>query len=82
MATATPCVVLSVIDNGPGMDEATRARIWEPGFSTKAAAGLGGRGYGLPSVRAFVEAAGGRVEVDSQPGEGTCVALWLPAGIN
>ena len=78
VAGARPYAVLAVHDNGPGMTRATLARIWEPGWSTKADAG-GTRGYGLASVRAFVESAGGEVDVHSEPGRGTTFTLLLPA---
>ena len=70
--------MLAVSDNGPGIDEATAARIWEPGWSTKDH-GSGLRGYGLASVHAFVTEAGGVVEVHSQPGHGATFSLCLPA---
>ena len=70
-------VVVEVEDNGKGMDEATRARAFEPFFTTRAAAG--GTGLGLASVARAAREAGGRVELDSTPGRGTCFGLWLPA---
>lgn len=39
-----------------------------------------GLGLGLPIVKAFVEAHGGQVNVDSQPGDGSCFRFTLPAG--
>jgi signal transduction histidine kinase len=59
------------------MDEATRARAFEPFFTTRADAG--GTGLGLASVARAVREAGGRVELDSTPGRGTRFGLWLPA---
>ena len=78
IASPVPYVVLAVADNGPGMDEETTARIWEPGWSTKDH-GSGLRGYGLASVHAFVTQAGGLVEVHSEPGHGATFSLCLPA---
>lgn len=70
-------VHLSVADNGSGMDEATKGRAIEPFFSTK---GLGrGTGLGLSMVHGLVSQLGGGMDIDSRPGQGTTVELWLPA---
>ena len=69
-------VRITVIDQGAGMPEAVRARVYEPFFTTKAPGE--GTGLGLPMVRAMAEAAGGTTVIDSREGEGTTVALWLP----
>lgn len=69
-------VRLTIADTGTGMDEATRQRIFEPFFTTKppgSAAGLG-----LAMAYASVTRAGGSIAVDSQPGEGTTVRIYLP----
>ena len=74
---ATGYVVLSVTDTGVGMDAATLARAVDPFFTTK---GPGvGSGLGLSMVQGLAEQLGGRLELTSAPGQGTCVALWLPA---
>jgi len=62
-------------DNGSGMDKATQAEVWEPFVSRKGQ----GIGLGLPVVRNIVEAHGGRVRLESRPGQGTLVSLSLPA---
>ena len=67
-------IVLSVSDNGAGMDEAIRSRVLEPYFTTKAR----GTGLGLSTVFAIVNRAGGAVRVESEPGAGTTVTLLLP----
>lgn len=69
-------VTVSISDTGAGMDEATRARIFEPFFSTKR--GSGGTGLGLAAVLDIVNRLGGRIIVDSQIGRGTTFTLWFP----
>jgi len=71
-----PCATLSVTDDGEGIDEAVRALIFEPFFTTKPVGE--GTGLGLPTVYGIVHEAGGRVTVDSTPGEGASFTLWLP----
>ncbi len=67
--------VLRVRDDGSGIDDATRPRIFEPYFTTKQKEGTG---LGLAIVHALVERAGGFIQVDTAPGKGTTVALHLP----
>jgi signal transduction histidine kinase/CheY-like chemotaxis protein len=69
-------VRLSVADSGLGMDEPTLARAIEPFFSTK---GTGrGTGLGLSMVHGLAAQLGGELRLDSKPGAGTRVELWLP----
>jgi signal transduction histidine kinase len=71
-----PYVVLSVTDNGEGMDEATLARCMEPFFTTK---GVGkGTGLGLSMAYGLAAQSGGRLVLHSRKGEGTTAELWLP----
>jgi signal transduction histidine kinase len=70
-----PMVTLTVSDTGTGMDEATRARVFEPFFSTKPE-GLG-TGLGLPTAYAAVSAWGGTIDVASELGVGTTFTLRL-----
>jgi signal transduction histidine kinase len=70
-------VSLVVSDNGCGMDGETRARLFEPYFTTKK---LGqGTGLGLATVQRIVSEAGGTIEVESEPGRGTSIAVFFPA---
>lgn len=68
-------VVVEVRDTGSGMDAATQRRMFEPLFTTK---GASGSGLGLVIVQQAVADAGGFIEVDSAPGRGTSVRLYLP----
>ncbi|MDO8381065.1 PAS domain-containing sensor histidine kinase [Phenylobacterium sp.] len=68
-------VRLAVTDTGTGMDEDTLARAAEPFYTTK---GVGkGTGLGLPMVYGLAEQSGGRLVLNSRPGHGTQVELWL-----
>jgi signal transduction histidine kinase/ActR/RegA family two-component response regulator len=67
---------LVVSDSGVGIDQSTRRRIFEPYFSTKTA--HHGSGLGLATVEAIVRRAGGTIDVDSVPGEGTSFRILLP----
>jgi signal transduction histidine kinase len=74
-----PYVVVSVDDTGEGMDAATLARVFEPFFTTKEVGR--GTGLGLSQVYGFAESAGGFVDIQSEPGEGSSVSLHLPRSL-
>ena len=67
-------VLLSFIDTGVGMSPETVAKMFQPFFTTRA----NGTGLGLPTLRKIVEAHGGRIQVQSEPGKGTKMTLVLP----
>lgn len=69
-------VVIAVADDGVGMDEDTRQKVLRPFFTTTA----GGFGLGLSITSQLVEANGGTMEIESEPGAGTHIALMFPAG--
>jgi len=67
-------VAVELIDSGCGMDDETHEKVFDAFFSTK----RGGSGLGLPTVRKIVEGHGGRIRLQSEPGRGTQVTLYLP----
>ena len=69
-------VVLSVADNGQGMDKATLNRATEPFFTTKDVGK--GTGLGLSMVHGFAGQSGGQLVMRSEQGIGTIAELWLP----
>jgi two-component system NtrC family sensor kinase len=69
-------VAISAQDNGMGMPADVITRAFEPFFTTKM---LGsGTGLGLSQVFGFAKSSGGVAHIASQPGEGTCVTIFLP----
>ena len=69
-------VVLEIEDTGSGMPPDVVARAFEPFFTTKG--GTGGTGLGLSMVYGFAKQSGGTVTIDSKPGRGTTVRMFLP----
>jgi signal transduction histidine kinase len=72
-------ILLAVADQGRGIPEDVRARVFDRFESHTAGSGHRGVGLGLSIVRSFVELHGGHVELDSQPGAGTRVTCYFPA---
>lgn len=71
-----PFVCISVVDTGTGMPEAVKERAFEPFFTTKQAGR--GTGLGLSAVYGFVKQSQGAVALESAPGQGTTISLYLP----
>ena len=69
-------VAICVCDTGTGMTPEVRAKVFEPFFTTKEVGK--GSGLGLSQVLGFAKQSGGGVRIDSTPGEGTTVYIFLP----
>jgi two-component system sensor histidine kinase KdpD len=72
-------LVVRVVDQGPGIPEPERGRIFEP-FYRRGPAGSQGSGLGLAIARGFVEANGGEIAVESVPGQGSTFVVSFPLG--
>jgi signal transduction histidine kinase len=74
---AGPYVLIAVCDTGAGMSKEILQHVFEPFFTTKKAGE--GTGLGLSQVYGFVKESKGHIEIDSKPGQGTTVTIYLPA---
>ncbi len=71
-------IVAQVRDEGEGMDEATRSRVFEKFYQGDTAHATDGNGLGLSLVKRIVDLCGGKITVGSAPGEGTTFSVYLP----
>jgi PAS domain S-box-containing protein len=74
-----PMVLITVKDTGYGIEEKDLTRIFQPFFSAKKGRGMG---LGLSISERIIRNHGGKINVDSQPGQGTTFRLYLPADRN
>jgi signal transduction histidine kinase len=71
-----PAAVIRVTDNGPGIPESVRDKIFQPFFSTKEE----GTGLGLSIATRIIEDHGGQLELESKKNEGATFIITLPLG--
>jgi K+-sensing histidine kinase KdpD len=74
-------LVVRVVDQGPGIPEPERARVFEPFYRRDEGQGRG-FGLGLAIAKGFVEANGGEIAVESMPGQGSTFVVAFPAEVN
>lgn len=73
-STQPPHILLSLIDTGIGMSKEVQEQIFKPFFSLRS----GGTGLGLPTLKKCIEAHGGTIALQSEPGKGTKFVITLP----
>jgi len=69
-------VAVAISDTGPGMSPDIQARLFEPFFTTRPERA----GLGLAVSLGIVQEHGGRIDVESSPGQGSTFTVWLPPG--
>ncbi|MEC9072620.1 MAG: ATP-binding protein, partial [Myxococcota bacterium] len=77
--TAGTCGAITIRDSGVGIPAAEQHRVFEPYVTSKGPGTRKGTGLGLAIVYAFVQESGGAIELDSAPGTGTRVTMYLPS---
>ena len=73
-----PQAGIEIRDRGIGMTAAQLARVSERFYRADASGNVPGTGLGMSIVKEIIELLGGRLEMNSEPGQGTVVTLWLP----
>ncbi|MFY9743132.1 MAG: ATP-binding protein [Candidatus Sulfotelmatobacter sp.] len=73
-----PCILLSVTDNGRGMDAETRRRLFEPFFTTKSEKA---NGLGLTTIQSIISSHRGLIHLESEPDIGTRAMILLPRAV-
>lgn len=76
-AVADSCVRVSVADDGPGLPESEREKVFEKFYRGRTLASATGAGLGLAICRAIVEAHGGRIAAEAAPQGGACFVFFL-----
>ncbi len=71
-------ICVKIKDNGIGIKKESLDRIFDKFYQEDSSRKTHGNGLGLPLVRRIVEIVGGRIHVESEPGKGTCVSVYLP----
>jgi signal transduction histidine kinase len=79
LSSANGSVSVVVVDTGPGIRPEERERIFRPFFSGDQSGDGSGTGLGLAIARELAQALGGRIQLDTKPGEGSRFELVLPA---
>jgi signal transduction histidine kinase len=72
-------VGIAVIDLGPGIAPEHQQAVFEDFYRVQPEGGVRGMGLGLPIVQRIVQAHGGELRLESEPGQGCCFCIWLPA---
>ncbi|HJD20345.1 MAG TPA: HAMP domain-containing histidine kinase [Candidatus Gemmiger faecigallinarum] len=75
-------VTVTVTDQGPGMDAATQARIFDQFYQGDTSHKTEGNGLGLAMVKKIVALHKGHITVDSHPGQGSSFVVWLPSSVS
>jgi signal transduction histidine kinase len=70
--------IVSISDMGIGMDDETKKRIFDKFYQGDQSRAVEGNGLGLSLVKRILELQNGRIKVESEPGSGTCLIVYLP----